>query len=79
MLFEARLAIGLRLLFKPGEAKFMSGQTADDVVIAIAVDIVGMHLGAATGMGKAGWVVAPARLRSIGGGLFKPAARPKDI
>jgi hypothetical protein len=39
-------------LLVPGETVIVSGEAGDDIVIAVAIDVVGVHLGAAVGIGE---------------------------
>ena len=59
MLFEA-----LRRLLMPGEPVFMSSEAGDDIIVAVAIHIVGEHLRAAAGCER-GLVQRPVALREV--------------
>ena len=68
-------ALGFHLL-EPRKAKLVRGEAGDDVVVAVAVHVVGEHLrAAACGEGK---LARPPRLL-VGGRLLEPAALVDDV
>ena len=62
-------------LLVPGEAEVVGGQAGDDVVVAVAVHVVGVHLGAAVGVGELGLVERPGGVLGVGLRLLEPARR----
>ena len=67
-----RNRVAVANLFEPCQSVFMSGQAGDHIVVAIAIDIVGKHVGA-TFWRKAYRMKLPQRFVGILIRLFKPA------
>ena len=77
---EGWLGIGVRAdLLVPGEAEVVCGQACDDVVVTVAVHVVGVHFSAAVGVGERGGVERPGDFERFVGGLFEPAVGRDDV
>ena len=77
-LLEDRLAVDLGLLV-PGEAEVVGREAGDDVVDAVAVDVVGVHLRAAVGRGERRFVKLPANRVRLLLRLLEPTRRDEDV
>ena len=71
-------AVGGPFLFEPTETVFVGVDAGDDVVEAIAVDVVGIHLSAAFGA-ECGGMEFPEWISSEIGGLGEPAGGGEHV
>ena len=66
------------LLLEPSQAKLVGRQAGEDVLIAVAIEVVGMHLRPA-GTGEIGPMRGPLRIVGQRRGLFPPATLFQEI
>src|SRR5690349_1996409 len=78
MLLEGhRRAVSILLV--PSQSKVVRCQAGDNIIVPIAVDVVGIHLCAAVSRGECGLVRGPASCVRTRLGLLEPASRMQDI
>src|SRR6056297_456631 len=78
MVFEL-WAVGACSLFVPAETEIVRTVTGDDIIVAIAIDIVSVHFGAPVSFAEGDGVRNPTRGQLMRQGLLKPALRMKQI
>src|SRR3954453_21080721 len=78
MLFECDLTVLIHL-FIPGQSVTVRGECGDDIVLAVAVYIIGIHLGATMTGSEWELVKFPNKIVGERGRLFPPTARFEEV